>query len=281
MFSIRNFSVVFLTSLLAACGSSSSGPRNVEIDVSAILGGEPFACDRLFDGVGDTDATVDPIDLRLYVSEVELVREDGNAVPVDLTQDGEWQYQNVALLDFENGTGLCGQRGTPETNTTIRGTVPDGNYTAVRFVMGVPETLNHIDAATAPSPLNKTALWWNWNMGYKFIRFDMEVLDGDAISEFRVHIGSTMCEGDMAGEAICANPNRTQVDLVEWSGGRGSILMDLDSIFVGTDVQTNLPDTPPGCMSRPDDGDCGPIFERFGLPFMGSPASEQKVFFPN
>jgi hypothetical protein len=107
------------------------------------------------------------------------------------------------------------------------------------------------------------------------------VFDGDAVSEFRVHIGSTMCEGDMAGEAICVNPNRTQVDLVEWSGGRGSVLMDLDSIFVGTDVQTNLPDTPPGCMSRPDDGDCGPIFERFGLPFMGSAASEQKVFFPN
>ena len=128
MFSIRNFSLALLMSLLAACGSSSGGPRNVEIDVSAILGGEPFACDRLFEGVGDSNATVDPIDLRLYVSEVELVQENGNAVSVDLAQDGEWQYQNVALLDFENGTGLCGQRGTPETNTTIRGTVPDGNY---------------------------------------------------------------------------------------------------------------------------------------------------------
>ncbi len=280
MVSARQLCLALLSLMVASCGSSS-GSKNVEIDIDARLGGEPFSCNRLFEGIGDTDATVDPIDLRFYVSEVELVTQDGAVVPVELNQDGAWQYQNVALLDFEDGTGLCGQRGTPEMNTTIRGTVPDGDYQSVRFVMGVPETLNHLDVATAPAPLNKSALWWNWNMGYKFIRFDMEVFDGDAISEFRVHIGSTMCEGDMSGEAICANANRVDVDLVDWSGRQGNILMDLDSIFVGTDVETNLPDTPPGCMSKPDDGDCGPIFQRFGLPFMGAPASRQKVFFGN
>ena len=286
MLSIRHIFVFTIPMLLAACGGSSG--RNVEIDVNAILGGEPFSCGRYFDGVGDTGATVTPMDLRFYVSDVELITADGAAVSVALEQDGEWQYQDVALLDFDDGTGRC-DRGTPEMNTTIRGTVPDGDYQALRFVMGVPETLNHLDVAVAPSPLNKTALWWSWNAGYKFIRFDLEALNGEPNdvpgqnepNEFRIHIGSTMCEGDGRGEAICGNSNRTQVELTDWSGTRGSILMDLDSALVGTDVQTNTPDTPVGCMSKPDDPDCGPIFERFGLPFMGSPASEQKVFGPN
>jgi hypothetical protein len=30
----------------------------------------------------------------------------------------------------------------------------------------VPFARNHGDAASAPAPLNHTALFWNWNAGY-------------------------------------------------------------------------------------------------------------------
>ena len=69
-------------------------------------------------------------------------------------QDGLWQYENVALLDFEDKTGGCRDVGTVETNAQVVGTVPEGDYTGLTFDLGVPFELNHIDASTAPSPLN-------------------------------------------------------------------------------------------------------------------------------
>lgn len=260
---------------LAACGGSS-GPQTVVLDFDARFDGEQFACDRSFGNVGSTGATVEPIDLRFYVSEVELVDAEGNAVAVALDDDGMWQNDGVALLDFEDATGRCVDRGTPETNTSVRGTAPAGMYTGVRFVMGVPEDQNHQDPAAAPAPLNITTLFWNWNAGYKFIRFDNWV---DATSdEFRLHIGSTMCEGDGRGDATCMNSNRAEVDLGNYSGGSANILMDLSQIFVGTNVEENAPETAPGCQSMPTDDDCIEIFEQFGLPFRGSTPGAQQVF---
>ncbi len=82
-------------------------------------------------------------------------------VVVALEQDGVWQHEDVALLDFENKAGACAN-GTVELNTSVRGTVPAGTRSSgLRFKLGVPFALNHANAATAPSPLNLTAMFWN------------------------------------------------------------------------------------------------------------------------
>jgi len=67
----------------------------------------------------------------------------GKSIPVNLTQDGKWQYQNVALLDFENKSGGCAN-GTVETRNQIVGTIPKGNYQGLQFTLGVPFNLNHL-----------------------------------------------------------------------------------------------------------------------------------------
>ena len=59
------------------------------------------------------------------MSRVRLVKADGSEVPVTLTQDGLWQVDDVALLDFENATGACAN-GTEETRDVVEGTVPAG-----------------------------------------------------------------------------------------------------------------------------------------------------------
>ena len=270
--------VLVLSALvLAACGGSSSGgSETVVLNFDARFDGEQFACGRSFGNVGTTNATVEPVDLRFYVSEVELVDASGNAVAVALDDDGAWQNDGVALVDFEDATGRCSERGTPQTNTVVRGTAPAGEYTAVRFVMGVPEDQNHQDPAAAPAPLNITTLFWNWNAGYKFIRFDNWVEESG--EPFRVHIGSTMCEGDGRGNATCMNSNRPEVALDNFSGGVANILMDLSQVFVGTNVEENAPDTSAGCQSMPTDDDCIAIFDEFGLPFRGSTPGAQQVF---
>lgn len=82
-------------------------------------------------------STVTPSDCRFNVSEVARVDEAGRAVPVSLAQDGIWQLDNVALLDFQNGTDPC-RNGTTGMNTEVRGKVPVSRYGGLRFTLGVP-----------------------------------------------------------------------------------------------------------------------------------------------
>jgi uncharacterized repeat protein (TIGR04052 family) len=153
--------------------------KEIAINFAAYVGEEEFVCGESYQGVGTEKSTVTPTDFRFYVSNVALIDQDGNAVPLKLEQDGKWQYQNTALLDFEDGTSAC-DNGTAEINTTVVGTIPQGDYQSLQFTLGVPQNLNHDDAAIALSPLNLTSMWWNWQGGYKFLRVDLTTEDAIA-----------------------------------------------------------------------------------------------------
>jgi uncharacterized repeat protein (TIGR04052 family) len=146
--------------------------KEIAINFAAYVGEEEFVCGKSYQGVGTEESTVTPTDFRFYVSNVALIDQEGNAVPLKLVQDGKWQYQNTALLDFEDGKSAC-DNGTAEIKTTVVGTIPQGDYQSLQFTLGVPQNLNHEDAAIAPSPLNLTSMWWNWQGGYKFLRVDL------------------------------------------------------------------------------------------------------------
>ena len=107
----------FVCTALSACGGSSSSPstsvtqQDVTIQFAAKVGTQDIEC-KLMDtataGAGNTHPEFK--DVRMYISNVELIDDKGEATPVSLTQDGKWQYQNVALLDFETGGGCCAAR---------------------------------------------------------------------------------------------------------------------------------------------------------------------------
>jgi uncharacterized repeat protein (TIGR04052 family) len=258
--------------LLVACG----GEREVTLQFQGLVGDEPAACGATYDGVGTTSTELTLADFRLYVHDVRVVDADGVEHAVALAQDGVWQLEDVALLDFEDGDGC--PMGTAETNTTIRGTIPDGlEITGVRFVLGVPEARNHDDVTTAPSPLNQQSMYWNWNGGYKFFRVDASSTgqpDG-----FFVHLGSTGCEGDGRGTVSgCAQDNRVEVELSGFDPDVNTVAVDVGALFAESDLDADQGGAP-GCMAGFDDMDCQPIFHGFGLPFAGTPPSgEQRLF---
>ena len=281
-------------SLVSATAFAQETP--ITLNFAAQIGGETFRCGGAYADIGTTKSTVTPSDFRLYMSDVALIRADGSEQPVTLTQDKKWQYQNVALLDFEDKTGPC-SNGTAETNGSVKGTVPAGAYTGVAFTLGVPFALNHADATLAESPLNVTTMFWNWLGGYKFLRVDMDTAgaaggQGPKGRErgFVVHLGSTACQPAMAhggGMAMnsgsagghgaqgatamqpaqsCANPNRARVTLAGFDPAKQVVIADLKALLSETNVDVNQPDTALGCMAAPNDGDCPGIFRALGLP---------------
>lgn len=264
-----------------ASASSSGGSTgaadmiDVAIQFSGAVGSKPFSCATTYDNVGTSGSTVDVMDFRFYVHSVELLTKDGAAVPLELTQDGVWQYEDVALIDLEDGSGSCAN-GSTDLNTKVVGKAPAGDYDGVRFKLGVPFALNHADAAVAPSPLNLTPLFWSWQSGYKFARIDLKSAAQDL---WAIHLGSTGCEMDGDNNVTgCMAENRPTVELTGFDPTSKPITVDLLALIQSADIDVNQEGTAPGCMSEPADLDCAPVFAALGLPFGGGQAAPQTFF---
>lgn len=280
---------------LAACSTTAptgtAGMQPVTLNFAAEVNGQAFACGQQYPAIGTTRSTVTPSDFRYYVSEVQLLTADGKAVPVQLDQDGTWQLENIALLDFENASGPC-RNGTTGVNTAVRGKVPAGTYTGLRFTLGVPFARNHGDPTVSPAPLNNTAMFWNWQGGYKFLKFDTTssgitpekpaaASAMGPVTRYSVHLGSTACAGASKTEApsACQNPNRITVEYRNFDLAKNTVVADIGRVLAGANVDVNAPMTSPGCMSFLKDGDCPPVMGALGLAYDGVAApGPQRLF---
>lgn len=284
--------IFLIVAVIGVTSAKSVETQEVTIRFAAKVGNQPFSCGSTYRlGKPATEQTLS--DFRFYLSEVALIDAQGKTVPVKLEQDGKWQYQNVALLDFENKTGAC-VNGTLEMRDRIVGTVPKGNYTGLKFMLGVPFALNHEDSTLAPSPLNLTGLWWNWQFGYKFARIDLQSPTmaqsmenqkhqghGEETSRgFLIHLGSTGCQVGTASEkpTACSQPNRAEIVLTRFDAAKNVVVADLARLVATSNLNQNQPKTPPGCMSESNDRDCMGIMTNLGLSFMGKRAVPQTFF---
>ncbi len=267
--------VVMAGGALVGCGSDDEGntEQSVSVTFAAKVGAQDFACGTSYDNLGTAGTTLELVDFRFYVADVELRNDAGDWVEVALDEN-DFQIGSTALLDFEDG---CGEFGNPRQNDSVTGTVPSGTYDAVRFSMGVPEDINHLNNATQPPPMNLTDMFWAWETGYKFLRIDSGTFAGGG---WRMHLGSTACTGDpVSGETVtCGNSNRVQVELEDFDTATNAVVADARALVAGQDLD-NLAPMPPGCMSGPTDPDCTAIFANLGLPFMDEPGNAQSFFY--
>lgn len=266
-----------LTLSLAACADAA--PRDIELTFSGQIGGRPFVCGERYEGVGTTSATFTALDFRFYLHDPRLVTDAGEEIPIALTDDDTWQNTEVALIDFETG-GPC-MSGNPETNVALRGRIPAevaGDIVAVRFRLGVPEHMNHVQAATQPPPMNVTSMFWGWSAGYDFLRVDGHT---DTLPFTTFILGATECSGDArAGTRTCAHGNRAEIEVAVPSLEAletGTIVADLSDLFSTTDMRADA-GGPPGCMSEASDPECATMFAALGMNLSGETGGPQHFF---
>ncbi|MEZ5796773.1 MAG: metallo-mystery pair system four-Cys motif protein [Paracoccaceae bacterium] len=282
-----------LAAAAALVATPALADMSVSIPFAAEIGGKPISCAETYAGLGSTAAEAQVVDFRLFVSEAALVKADGSLQTLALEQDGQWQLDTLALLDFEDASGACAN-GTAGVNTTLRGTVPDGEYSGLVFTIGVPFAQNHGDPTVSAAPLNTTAMFWNWQGGYKFVRIDLvptammgmtEAAGSDAgaghgaAKGWFLHLGSTMCEAASKTEApkACANENRMAIRLDGFDLSANTVVIDPAPVLAEADLTVNAPETSPGCMSFLKDADCMTVMGKLGLPYMGVPAGTQTL----
>ncbi|MFN8009373.1 MAG: metallo-mystery pair system four-Cys motif protein [Terriglobia bacterium] len=267
----------FVDTCLLITFSQSEVP--VSIHFRAMVGDETLGCGRSYEGVGLTKVKITLRDFRFYVHDLRLIDETGKEFLISLEQDGKWQFERVALLDFENGMGSCGN-GTVDLNDRVTGSIPTaGRWRGLRFTLGVPFELNHTDLLSMPSPLNLTAMSWVWNAGRKFAR--LEFSSPEIPQGFAIHLGSTGCKPNDTSITIptqCSEPNRAEIYLPEFNPVTDLVVADLGALLSDSKLCKKMDQPFRSCMSNPDDPECGPIFANLGLPFPGQQQKEQRFF---
>lgn len=298
--------------LLAACGGggsdSSTEPTgfaggNVALDFTAVAGSTAIDCSTAsIAGLGTTRASARLQDLRFYVSNVRFVRADGSEQPMTLTvaaSNDAWNAtkgsDSVTLIDLENASGACDTgSGTAATNARVAGSVPSGDYVAMRFTLGVPHALNHLDPMDAATPLALTsmALGWNWTTGRIFSKIEVADPQRDTTPTwsapvFTAHLGAGGCSGDPGAgtPAVCSRPNLATVTLGSatspFDPTKQKVAIDVAALVAGNNVTANAGGAS-GCMSAPTDPECNAMFQALqlglndGLPINGGVA--QTVF---
>ena len=272
---------------------AESSSQKVSIGFAALNGAKPVSCGRQITDLGTTSRSAQLNDLRFYVSGVQLLRKGGGAVSVKLPNGSKWSYTKgkaaVTLIDLENGSGSCAAEGTKAMNAEVRGTVPKGRYVGVRYSVGVPESLNHTDPTTVPSPLNLTAMGWNWQFGHKFMKVEFSQDGGIPWGSeiYYLHVGSTDCVGDPAAgdKAECGLPNRNKVTLKKFNPAKQRIAIDFKELFGGVNVagdnmggMEGMEMAMGGCMSAVDSPDCGPLFSALGMKLGTTKTTAQTAF---
>lgn len=267
-----------LLSLGALAGCAAPPPEAVSIAFSLESAGQPVVCGRPVPGLPKA-ATL--TDARLYLHDVTLIDTSGRAVPVALTQSA-WQRDGIVLLDFEDATGTC--RGNPATNTIVQGSVPAGRYVGLAFTIGVPSPQNHTSPTAEAAPLDLVAMGWSWQAGRKFIKIELDPEGGvvrkagKPMATWNLHLGSTGCSGDpVKGETVaCTTPNRVAVRFPAFSAARDRVVLDLATLFDGTDLGRDGGGAL-GCMSGADDPDCPGVFRKLGLAPAANPPPALRV----
>jgi uncharacterized repeat protein (TIGR04052 family) len=252
--------------ILALPSLAQDDMQPITLNFAAMVGDDMAMCGMSYEGIGADDAEVSFNDFRFYVSNIQLITAEGDSVALELMQDEMWQVENVALLDFEDGTGGCSEIGNAAVNSMVMGMAPAGEYVGLSFDLGVPFELNHLDVTAAPSPLNIAGMWWSWQGGYKFIRLDL-MTDAVENSPYNVHIGSTGCDsaaGVIPPAEPCARPNLTTITFDEFDFENQVIVADLAGLLEGVALYDNVL-MPPGCMAGFDDPDCPDVYAGFGL----------------
>jgi uncharacterized repeat protein (TIGR04052 family) len=154
------------------------------IGFEARVGSEPWSCSGSY-ALGSPPSEARPGQMRLFVSDLAVLEEDGSSAQVVLDEDA-WQGNfaelghTVALLDFDDATGNC-RFSDADTHSAITGWVPGNvDFVGLSFRIGVPDALNHQDAGLAPPPLNRPGLWWSQRDGQVSLRIELDTVNADS-----------------------------------------------------------------------------------------------------
>lgn len=193
--------LLFLSLALTGCDSTvnEDGSSMVTLFLQPTVAGSPLSADlsTTYDVNG---ATITFTSARVYISEIELLRSDGTSIAFE----GETITAPAKNENDEDVTHTVTDRIVlAKHDTGIHkyelGMAESGDYTGIRYKIGIEGLTNRLDASQVPSshPLTKQTdknNHWNWSAGYQFLRIDgMVDTDDDQSPDevWEIHLGTS------------------------------------------------------------------------------------------
>jgi len=192
--------------------------------------------------------------IQFYITNVELQTPDGQwqAWPMQTTP---FQGKNVALVGEHC---LQGENKGANWQLVLMPIAASDLAKRIRFTLGVPFELNHLNPITQPSPLNVSSMFWVWQTGHKFMRIELANENDDWL----FHLGSTGCKAASPLRAPgqeCLYPNRVEVEL-PFDISNAVMEFDVSALLSGVRLSRET-----GCQSKQGDKHCQQLFSNLGL----------------
>ena len=208
----------------------------VNLNISTEINGTPVILGNTYYDVANYRYV--PNTFKVYLSHISFLKADGTEVSAS----------DVELIDLQYDT-----LGLP---SSFNYQIPQGDYTGIKFWIGVDSIMNSIDPASyeADEPLSLyTGTYWEWNTGYRFMMleglYDTEPNGTDPINNgntFSYHTGTNMLykEADLSNAqqsfSLTDGANTYNYDLVL---DMNKILYnDTDTIVIMNDRVTHTTD---------------------------------------
>lgn len=228
--------LLFVSTLVIQTGCKTDDPfepsdemAELKLNVFAMVGTEDLVLDNVY--LDPSSYRYQPDLLKVYLSNITLIKDDGTEV---LAED-------VALLDWaDNAQG--------EAETVSLEAEP-GNYTGIRFWLGVDQTLNDLgpNDYTSEHPLSLyQGTYWAWNTGYRFVMLEGKldtITNGSGTipsnNSFQIHLGTNF----LYKEADLSNAQQN----FELTGGNTTdynLSLDINKMFTNGQETLKLIDQP-------------------------------------
>jgi uncharacterized repeat protein (TIGR04052 family) len=191
--------------------------------------------------------------LQFFIHNIEIKTRDNTWQPW-VMETNSYQSNNVALLGE-----ICGEINKQSNwNLELNSLTKYQDITDIRFTLGIPFSLNHLNPLTQASPLNISSMFWGWRGGHKFMRVELATKNDDWL----FHLGSTGCKAlspVRAPKEECLQPNRAVISL-PFTQGTTHIALDLSVLLNNVELTREN-----SCQSSPDKQSCKVLFENLGL----------------
>ncbi len=171
-----NFRFLLLAvSLLAFAACDRTEPvvtGEVPVSIATVIDGNAFEVGQEYDNLQGRKFRFDG--LKLYVSDIVLVKDDGTEVALTY----EPQDEPIWLYDFTNSIVYGAESSVGSNGELIAGGMkaPVGDYQGAKILIGVRDDLNgDRDPVDYPvdHPLSEQhSAFWTWNSGYIFLKID-------------------------------------------------------------------------------------------------------------
>ncbi|MBF8150761.1 hypothetical protein ITJ86_12690 [Winogradskyella sp. F6397] len=124
-------------------------------------------------------------EVKYVISNIRLIKADGTEIPYNVN-------------DLDNGATVVNQANA-ETLSYVMNDIPVGDYTEIKFGLGVKSELNTLDQTSFPNFYanageNDTEMHWEWGTGYRFTK--IEGFYGSGNDDLSIHSGSTLTDDE-------------------------------------------------------------------------------------